>query len=81
MKKLTRLIMRAAAVSTAAPVWAQTTELEAELRAEINRLKAQVVRAEALLQRMQAAAPVPVQLVAATPPPVAPKQGPARLSL
>lgn len=77
MEKLTRLIMLAAAVSIAAPVWSQTTELEAELRAEIDRLKAQVVRAEALLQRMQAAAPVPVQLVAATPPLAAPKP-PAR---
>jgi hypothetical protein len=67
MKKLFPALALAAVAASA--VSAQPPTLEQELRAEIARLKEQVVRAEALLQRIQGSAPAPV--VAAAPAPAA----------
>jgi hypothetical protein len=75
MKKISHLITLAATLTLAVNALALTPELEAELRAEIARLKEQTARAEALLQRVQAAAPAPAQPVAAAPKPPAKAPG------
>lgn len=68
MKKFLHLIALASALMLTINAPALTPELEAELRAEIARLKEQTARAEALLQRVQAAGPAPAQPVAAAAP-------------